>query len=80
MNLTDTTQAEESARELANSFAGKRVPESIEQLRKALSLESGPLDWNDHKVNQALGRMISTAYFKGYMDRHHGEKLRKLYV
>jgi hypothetical protein len=71
---------EEAARELANSFAGERVPPALEQLHQTLIKENGEFEWSSIEVNKIIGRLISTAYFKGYMDRANNNKLQKLYL
>jgi len=76
----EPTAAEENARQLANSFAKERVRSVVEQLEKELSVESGAMNWSKEKVDRVLGTIVSTAYFKGYMDRHNNEKLRRLYL
>ena len=79
-NKYEATLAEENARQLANSFATNRVEEFLTKLQKEMSTESGGVVWVEPKVKKQLGVLLSTAYFKGYMDRHEGAKLRKLYL
>jgi hypothetical protein len=79
-NKHEATPAEENARQLANSFATSRVQEFVEKLHKELATESGGVVWVESKVKKQLGILLSTAYFKGYIDRHEGSKLRKLYL
>ena len=76
----EPTPAEENARALANSFARERVKAVVDQLESLLSVESGSMTWSKERVDRVLGTIVSTAYFKGYMDRHNGEKIKHLII
>jgi hypothetical protein len=75
----EATPAEENARQLANAFASERVRKELDTLKKVLGLSDNAIV-AEKEIDRLLGILLSTAYFKGYMDRHRGEKLKKLYL
>lgn len=83
-NKYDVKPAEESARELANAFAGERVQGFVDDVLDTLIDNEGEgekqLKWTEAGVHKVIGRVVAIAYFKGYMDRAGNNKINRLYL
>lgn len=65
---------------LANGFAQERVDKEIALLEDRLKGTEGRTTYSREQIKKEIGRMLATAYAKGYADCYERKEQRRLLI
>lgn len=76
MNLDKRTLEKMSM--LANGFANQRVAEELDRIEEIMKASDGLIKYSRRSVEKEVGRLLATAYAKGYADAAENIDVKRL--
>lgn len=62
----------------ANGFASERVEQELDKIEAAIKGSNGGFVYSRAQIKKDIGRMLATAYVKGYADAHENIDVKRL--